>query len=418
MLHLESRIAPYVHDFHLMHAQNISVVAYRSLAVSRPTDAEMQQLLQDSQNRNRAEGLTGVLVYERGAYFQWLEGPTEALDRVWNSILRDPRHHRIDVLRDEPIGQRVFEGWDLRIAQGAHVTIDAAIAAMDDSNDLLRQFVRQPGSISDLSWDDLFATIVIPRLRSVHGRDGRPYVQNKSTPSIWHAELDSGARLAHVLIAPDHEESTRFVDSLLDQGADLAALYQEVFEPAQLLLGKLWDEDRCDEFRLNIGLARMQSQLRRVNAALPAQHVCRPGHSVLLSSQPSESHRVGLIMSSEIFDRHGWDVMCEAPFNDQNLGDLVHAQWFDVLKLSQSGCVRRDGRLAAMRATVDSARAASLNPALIIMVDGRTFAERPQTYRAVHANAMSASILEALPVAEQLLTAIRSQSADCEVSTA
>jgi len=160
----------------------------------------------------------------------------------------------------------------------------------------------------------------------------------------------------------------------------------------------------------------LQLQLRRVNAALPAEHICKPGHSVLLSSQPSESHCVGLLMSSEVFDRNGWDVMCESPFDDQSLGDLVHAQWFDVLKLSQSGALRRDSRLASLRATIDSARAASLNPSLIVLVDGRTFAERPQTYRAVHANAMSGSVLHAVPLAERLLEASRSLTANCQVS--
>jgi len=76
--------------------------------------------------------------------------------------------------------------------------------------------------------------------------------------------------------------------------------------------------------------------------------------------------------------------------------------------LSQSGALRRDTRLTSIRATIDSARAASLNPSLIVMVDGRTFAERPQVYRAVHANAMCASVLDSALMAERLLTKARS----------
>jgi hypothetical protein len=111
-----------------------------------------------------------------------------------------------------------------------------------------------------------------------------------------------------------------------------------------------------------------------------------------------------------VFERDGWDVSSNFPGNDQALNALLHGQWFDVLKLSQSGSLRRDARLMSIRATIDSARAASLNPALIVMVDGRTFAERPQIYRAVHANAMSTSALDAAHIAERLLQGSRSVS--------
>jgi hypothetical protein len=185
-------------------------------------------------------------------------------------------------------------------------------------------------------------------------------------------------------------------------------LYQEVFEPAQLHLGQMWEDDRCTEFHLTIALARLQVELMRVNAAVPAMHVLRPDMRVLLSAQPQEAHRVGLIMSSEVFSRRGWDVNCPPPGDDQSLTDLVHEQWFDVLKLSQSNSLRRDYRLAALRDTIDSARAASLNRELIVLVDGRTVVERPQAHRAIHANAMSRTVLEAVPVAEALLAARRS----------
>jgi methanogenic corrinoid protein MtbC1 len=203
------------------------------------------------------------------------------------------------------------------------------------------------------------------------------------------------------------------VDSLLEQGANFNALYKEVFEPAQLQLGKLWDHDLCDEFHLTIGLARLQMEIWRVNAALPAEHLRKSMYSVLLSAQVDEPHRLGLTMSSEIFGRGGWDVMCQPPGNDQALNHLLGTQWFDVLKLSQSGALRRDHRLESIRVTIDAARAASLNPALIVMVDGRTFVERPQMYRAVNANAMCASALDAVPNAERLLAINRSVTPVC-----
>ena len=387
-----------------------NVLAYRSVATSPPTETDVQRLLRAAQARNKAEGLTGVLIYDQGEFFQWLEGPADALGRVWNSILQDPRHRHITVLRDEPIADRVFDGWDLRIARGAEASVEGAVAALESSQILIGEDLGKAKIILEPSWEDLFATIVVPRLRLVHGRDEPGGRRLPSTPVIWHAELNSGAKLASVLIAPEVRAVSLFVDTLLEEGASVNALYQEVFEPAQLHLGQMWEDDRCDDFHLTIALARLQIELLRVNAAVPDVHLFRPNMRVLLSAQPQEAHRIGLMMSSEIFRRRGWDVNCPLPGDDRMLSDLVHEQWFDVIKLSQSSSLRRDYRLTALRDTIDSARAASLNPALIVLVDGRTVVERPELHRALHANASSRTVLEAAPLAETLLAACRSAS--------
>ncbi len=400
-----------------MKQEPVGVLAYRSQAVTQPSDVELERLLRVAQRRNHAEGLTGVLIYDRGAFFQWLEGPRSSLERVWNSISHDARHAEIQVLRDDSIPHRFFEGWDMRLGQGAEGSIDTAIAAMETPEDLLKHVRVGPISILNKTWDEVFATMVLPRLRKAHGQNV-PYGSRLPTASIWHAEIDSGAQLARVLIAANPAGTARLVNSMLDQGASFNALCREVFEPAQRFLGQWWDEDRCDDFHLTIGLARLQAEVRRVNGLTPVAHALRPGHSVLLSLQPMEQHGVGLIMSSEVFGRGGWDVTCDFPNDDRALGELVHERWFDVLSLSLSGSLRRDHRLAPMRETIDAARAASLNPSLVVMVDGRTFIERPQAYRAVNANAGVASVIEALPLAERLLDAARSLTATLEVSAA
>ncbi len=416
MLQQDSGIVPQMRPFRNQLTESLNVLAYRSVAVSPPAESELQSLVRSSQARNQALGLTGVLLYDHGTFFQWLEGPEEGLSRVWNSIQRDPRHRDVTVLRDEPIGERAFEGWDLKFAQG-RVNIEKAIAALDSSERLV-QVLAKPEPILNRSLADVFATLVLPQLIEVHRNRARSDAPRSSTVGIWHATAGTGETLARLLMESNSGDTTSYIDSLLDEGAGFNALYQEVFEPAQLQLGKLWDSQVCDDFHLAIGLARLQVELRRVNAATESVRLFKPGHSVLLSSQPMESHRMALAMSSEVFGRGGWDVTCECPGDDQSLGDLVHGQWFDVLKLSQSGAVRRDSRLAPMRATIDLVRAQSLNPSLIVMVDGRTFVERPQMFRAVHANAMSSNALESIAVATRLLQVSRSLSTTCQVTPA
>ncbi len=70
--------------------------------------------------RNEALELTGLILYDRGYYFQWLEGSNLALGKVWNSIRRDPRHGDIHCIADQTIPVRLFGGWQMRFAHRDH----------------------------------------------------------------------------------------------------------------------------------------------------------------------------------------------------------------------------------------------------------------------------------------------------------
>jgi hypothetical protein len=135
-------------------------------------------------------------------------------------------------------------------------------------------------------------------------------------------------------------------------------------------------------------------------------YAIRPGHAVLIAPEPGESHGLGAAMASELFWRDGWDVSCEFPSSDAHLGQLLKDRWFDVLELSSSTALARDHRLAAISVTIRAAHAASQNPALMIIVDGRAFIERPQAYLDIGADAGCVTVVEALPAAHRLLSGV------------
>ena len=95
---------------------NLSVIVYRSRALFALTDVDLFYLLAQARERNKATGLTGVMLYDRGHFFQWLEGSNQQLGRVWNAIRVDPRHSDIRVLADQQIPVRLFEGWCMQLA--------------------------------------------------------------------------------------------------------------------------------------------------------------------------------------------------------------------------------------------------------------------------------------------------------------
>lgn len=79
--------------------------------------------------RNRDLAVTGVLIFDGWAFFQYLEGPTTSIDSVVASIYRDRRHVGISPLAHGPVdGPRRFGDWAMAYAIADDETLLPAIA--------------------------------------------------------------------------------------------------------------------------------------------------------------------------------------------------------------------------------------------------------------------------------------------------
>ena len=72
---------------------------------------DLATLLRHASGRNRALGITGLLLHRDDSFFQVLEGEADNVRQVFESIQRDPRHHRIQVLFEGPVESREFADW-------------------------------------------------------------------------------------------------------------------------------------------------------------------------------------------------------------------------------------------------------------------------------------------------------------------
>ncbi len=77
---------------------------------------EVDAIVDWSLGRNRAQGVTGALVFTEKRFAQYLEGPAESVDALMDSIARDPRHRELDVVFRRPLDQRRFPTWGLAYA--------------------------------------------------------------------------------------------------------------------------------------------------------------------------------------------------------------------------------------------------------------------------------------------------------------
>jgi hypothetical protein len=104
---------------------------YASAATQDFGTAELTALLQQSREANERLGLTGMLLYSEGNFFQVLEGEPAAVNQLYEKIGRDKRHNQCTLIIKEPIARRLFENWSMGFSRVSSEEI-RKIAGLND----------------------------------------------------------------------------------------------------------------------------------------------------------------------------------------------------------------------------------------------------------------------------------------------
>jgi methanogenic corrinoid protein MtbC1 len=312
----------------------IGSLSYRSEAAAPPSKTDLDRLLTQAKARNRALGVTGMLLYDSGRYFQTLEGPPEALDDVWASIRRDPRHGSIEVLSQHIVPARLFSGWDMQLYSRA----------------------RDPKRLS-------------------------PQIGGGIVPLADHVPLAG----RHALDGDDRRLSA-LIGDLMAQGWVGDALITHLIEPTARALGDAWLADDCSELDLTIGLSMLQLAGHAVHAGSGVDGIRQRRYSILLASAPGEPHMLGPSLLGDMFTDAGWIVDMTFPDDDDALTREVRARRPDAVDIALSDALSRDHTLATLRETIERTRLVTANETMVISVGGRLFAEAAATALTVGAD--------------------------------
>jgi len=76
-------------------------------------DGVLSDILAEAVPRNRARGVTGLIITHAGWVVQGLEGPADAVRATYAAILADDRHLNQVVRVDGPATERLFPRWSL-----------------------------------------------------------------------------------------------------------------------------------------------------------------------------------------------------------------------------------------------------------------------------------------------------------------
>lgn len=91
----------------------LRLLAYTSTPSQPLTKAELVAILARARARNAQLGVTGMLLFTGGSFFQILEGRAEVLAELYAKIAADPRHTSVVKLIAEPLERRSFADWSM-----------------------------------------------------------------------------------------------------------------------------------------------------------------------------------------------------------------------------------------------------------------------------------------------------------------
>ena len=97
-------------------------LVYCSRATAGVGEAAVQRILVSARRSNARNGVTGLLVFGSGIFFQWLEGPRDRVLALMALLRTDKRHEDIVQLTEtEEVRERLFPGWDMERVSGEHI---------------------------------------------------------------------------------------------------------------------------------------------------------------------------------------------------------------------------------------------------------------------------------------------------------
>lgn len=88
-------------------------VVYLSSATQGFPPEALEELLVGAREENAKQGITGVLLYHDGSFFQVLEGPKSAVLETLDRIRADGRHGGIITLENRACLRTTFPDWSM-----------------------------------------------------------------------------------------------------------------------------------------------------------------------------------------------------------------------------------------------------------------------------------------------------------------
>ena len=91
----------------------IHLIYSSASTTSNLTEEALNIILSESRENNKANNISGILLYQDGSFFQVLEGGRTQIDDLYRKISADKRHSNVTKIIEEEIEERSFGEWTM-----------------------------------------------------------------------------------------------------------------------------------------------------------------------------------------------------------------------------------------------------------------------------------------------------------------
>ena len=209
--------------------------------------------------------------------------------------------------------------------------------------------------------EKVFAFITRHGMSALIGR--RP----ETAPALPPCDAAAVSLLADLALAGNGPALRQMFTTYLDAGWSNKVLLLELMTPAVRLIGRYWEEDRCDFATVSLASSLMQRVVHEVTDA-QRRPAAAGARKALIAVTPGDQHSLGAVVTSELFRQAGWSVQTRLDATTSELVREAASGHYAVIGFSLS----RTSRLEDLRATIAAIRNSCTKPVQII-VGGRVF---------------------------------------------
>lgn len=126
-------------------------MTYASRANSDVSANDFNEILQQAQRNNAANGITGMLIFNKDYFLQTIEGPRAQINRLLYSLIADQRHHDLQLIETCELKHRLWAKWSMNYASPTEenaaiylkysttVSFNPYLLNAESANDLMRE---------------------------------------------------------------------------------------------------------------------------------------------------------------------------------------------------------------------------------------------------------------------------------------
>lgn len=92
---------------------SLKFVSYISSQSRTMSKKSIEDFLFQVREKNKHLAITGILLLIQGKFVQYIEGPAEEIDKVYDSISKDKRHTEMILLDSGSLEKRQFTDWSM-----------------------------------------------------------------------------------------------------------------------------------------------------------------------------------------------------------------------------------------------------------------------------------------------------------------